>query len=46
MLPADFDQFWSDAIKKYDAEVTAPIKMTKVDPGNIKERDLYELEEF
>jgi cephalosporin-C deacetylase-like acetyl esterase len=42
--PADFDQFWSDAIKKYDAEVTAPIKMTKVDPGNIKERDLYELE--
>ena len=42
--PKDFDQFWADAIRKYDAEVTAPIKATKVDPGHIKGRDLFELE--
>ena len=42
--PADFDQFWADAIRKYDAEVTSPVKATKIDPGTAKGRDLYELE--
>ena len=43
--PADFDSFWAEAIKKYDAEVTAPIKMAKVEPpGKVAACDLYELE--
>lgn len=42
--PEDFDRFWSDAIGKYNAEVTAPIKATRIDPGKEKGRDLYELE--
>lgn len=42
--PEDFDRFWADSIRKYDEEVTAPIKATKIDPGQIKGRDLFELE--
>lgn len=41
--PADFDAFWANAIARYDADVTAPIKATKVDPGRIRGRELYEL---
>ena len=29
--PADFNAFWKDAKAKYDREVTAPIKATKID---------------
>lgn len=42
--PKDFDQFWAESIRKYDSEVTAPIKATVIDPGHVKGRDLYELE--
>lgn len=42
--PEDFDRFWADSIRKYDAEVTAPIKATKLDPGTKNGYDLYELE--
>ena len=42
--PADFDEFWANAIKKYDAECPQPIKMTKVDPGKNRTRDLFELQ--
>ena len=42
--PADFNGFWSAAVKKYDETVTAPIKMTKVEDDDNPKRDLYELE--
>lgn len=42
--PADFDEFWANSIKKYNAECPGPIKATKVDPGKVKGRDLFELE--
>ena len=42
--PADFNDFWTAAVKKYDETVTAPIKMTKVEDDNSKLRNLYELE--
>ena len=42
--PADFNDFWAAAVKKYDETVTAPIKMTKVEDDNSKLRNLYELE--
>ena len=42
--PEDFDRFWADAIRRYDAEVTAPIKATKIKPGRVAGRNLYELE--
>ncbi len=42
--PADFDEFWANSIKKYNAECPGAIKATKVDPGKNKMRDLYELE--
>ena len=43
--PADFDSFWAEAIRKYDAEVTAPIRMSKVEPpGKVAACTLYELE--
>ena len=42
--PKDFDAFWEGAIKKYDAEVTSPVKATKVPSHKAKGCDLYELE--
>ena len=42
--PADFNDFWTAAVKKFDETVTAPIKMTKVEDDNSKLRNLYELE--
>ena len=42
--PADFNDFWAAAVRKYDETVTAPIKAKKVDDDPSKERDLYELE--
>ena len=42
--PADFNDFWAAAVKKFDETVTAPIKMTKVEDDNSKSRNLYELE--
>ena len=42
--PADFNDFWTAAVKKYDETVTAPIKMTKVEDDSSKVRNLYELE--
>ena len=42
--PADFNDFWAAAVKKYDETVTAPIKMTKVEDDKSNLRNLYELE--
>ena len=42
--PKDFDAFWEGAIKKYNAEVTSPVKATKVAPVKKNGCDLYELE--
>ena len=42
--PADFNDFWAAAVKKYDETVTAPIKMTKVEDDDNPKRNLYELE--
>ena len=42
--PADFNDFWAAAVRKYDETVTAPIKVTKIDDDPSEERDLYELE--
>ena len=42
--PADFNDFWAAAVKKYDETVRDPIKMTKVEDDNSKLRTLYELE--
>ena len=42
--PADFNDFWAAAVKKFDETVTAPIKMTKVEDYKLPLRDVYELE--
>ena len=42
--PKDFDEFWENAIKTYNRDVTAPIKVTAVESYKVKECDLYELE--
>ena len=42
--PEDFDAFWANAIKRYNEEVPAPVKSTKIPPNNVKGCDLYELE--
>ena len=36
--PADFNDFWAAAVKKYDEIVTAPIKMARIDDYPSKER--------
>ena len=42
--PADFNDFWSAAVRKFDETVTSTIKMTKVEDDDSKLRNLYELE--
>ena len=42
--PADFNDFWAAAIKRYDETVTAPIKMTRIEDDRSASRNLYELE--